>query len=193
MLAAGRGARFGGGKLLAPYRGGLVLEGALAAAFTAPVWRVTLVVGGDGPMVAAAALAFAELAGQSARLQVVEAADWAEGMAASLKRGIAALAPETDGAFVFLGDMPRLPPTIASRLAEALQAGAAAAIPTFSGRRGHPVLLGAGLFPAIASLSGDQGAKPLLDGLGPRLAEIVADDDGVLFDVDAPEDLTRGG
>ena len=37
MLAGGRGARFGGGKLLAPYRGGLVLEGALAAAFAAPV------------------------------------------------------------------------------------------------------------------------------------------------------------
>ena len=68
MLAAGRGARFGGGKLLAPWRGGLVLEGALAAASAAPVARVTLVVGCDGPAVTAAALAYAERAKSASSL-----------------------------------------------------------------------------------------------------------------------------
>ena len=193
MLAAGRGSRFGGGKLLAPWRGGLVLEGALAAAFAAPVRRATLVVGCDGPAVADAARAYAKRTSQAGRLQVVEANEWAEGMAASLKRGVAALAPETQGAFVFLGDMPRIPVTIPPRLAKALEGGAAAAIPTFSGRRGHPVLLGAELFAAIARLTGDQGAKPVIEALGARLAEVAADDDGVLFDIDAPQDLTRGG
>ncbi|MEO6340162.1 MAG: NTP transferase domain-containing protein [Caulobacteraceae bacterium] len=192
VLAAGRGARFGGGKLLATYRDGLVIEGAVAAAFAAPVSRVTLTVGCDGSAVAAAAQAYAERTGQSERLQVVEAADWADGMAASLKRGIAALAPETRGVFVFLGDMPRIPATISQGLAEALECGAAAAIPTFQGRRGHPVLLGVELFSAIASLSGDQGARPIIEGLGARLVEVEADDDGVLFDIDAPQDLTRG-
>jgi len=193
VLAAGRGSRFGGGKLLAPWRGGLVLEGALAAAFAAPVRRATLVVGCDGPAVADAARAYAKRTSQAGRLQVVEANEWAEGMAASLKRGVAALAPETQGAFVFLGDMPRIPVTIPPRLAKALEGGAAAAIPTFSGRRGHPVLLGAELFAAIARLTGDQGAKPVIEALGARLAEVAADDDGVLFDIDAPQDLTRGG
>ena len=193
MLAAGRGSRFGGGKLLAPYRGGLVLEGALAAALAAPVMRVTLTVGCDGPAVTAAAKAYAERSGQADRLRVVGADDWADGMAASLKRGVAALAPETQGAFIFLGDMPRIPASIAPRLAEALGGPVAAAIPMFDGRRGHPVLLGAELFPAIAGLSGDEGARPIIKRLGQPQAEVEADDDGVLFDVDAPEDLTRGG
>ena len=193
MLAAGRGSRFGGGKLLAPWRGGLVVEGALATAFGAPVTRVTLTVGCDGAAVAAAARAYAERTGQTSRLRVVEADDWADGMAASLKRGVAALAPGTRGAFVFLGDMPRVPASITLRLAEALDGAVAAAIPMFMGQRGHPVLLGAELFPAVGGLSGDEGARPILKRLGARLAEVEADDDGVLFDIDAPEDLTRGG
>jgi len=192
VLAAGRGSRFGGGKLLALWRDGLVIEGALAAAFAAPVWRVTLVVGCDAPAVSEAARGFAERAGQAERLRVVEAADWADGMAASLKRGVAALGSDAGGAFVFLGDMPRIPGSILPRLADALVRGAAA-IPTFGGRRGHPVLLGAELFPAIAGLSGDQGAKPVIEGIGPRLIEVETEDDGVLFDIDAPQDLTPGG
>ena len=193
MLAAGRGSRFGGGKLLAPWRGGLVIDGALAAAFAAPVVRVTLTVGCDGPAVAAAARAYAERTGQSDRLKTVDAEDWADGMAASLKRGVAALSPETRGVFVFLGDMPRIPVSVPLRLAEALEGAVVAAIPTFQGQRGHPVLLGAGLFASIAGLSGDEGARPIIKRLGARLAEVETDDDGVLFDIDAPQDLTRSG
>ena len=37
VLAGGSGSRFGGGKLLAPFRGGELIDGALRAAFAAPV------------------------------------------------------------------------------------------------------------------------------------------------------------
>ncbi|MFA5600050.1 MAG: NTP transferase domain-containing protein, partial [Phenylobacterium sp.] len=47
VLAAGAGRRFGGGKLLAPYRGGVLLDGALAAAFAAPARAGRLVIGTD--------------------------------------------------------------------------------------------------------------------------------------------------
>ena len=47
VLAAGAAARFGGGKLLAPWRGGLLIEAALDAAFAAPVRSVVLVTGAD--------------------------------------------------------------------------------------------------------------------------------------------------
>ena len=51
------------------------------------------------------------------------------------------------------------------------------------------MLLGAGLIPALRSLSGDKGAREILSGLGARLALVEAPDDGVLFDVDRPGDL----
>jgi molybdenum cofactor cytidylyltransferase len=189
VLAAGRGARFGGGKLTAPWNGGALLDGALAAAFAAPARAVTLVTGAQAGAVAAAARAFAARAGVSGRLTIAHAADFAEGMGASLRAGAAALPADAGGVFVFLGDMPRVPAAVLQPLADAVSAGAPAAAPQFAGRRGNPVLLGAALIPALRALTGDQGAREILRGLGERLALVEAPDDGVLFDVDRPGDL----
>lgn len=186
VLAAGRGSRFGGGKLLARYGNGTVLGGALATALAAPVAGVTLVLGCDFEAVRGWVESWAERDG---RLRIVHAADWQDGMAASLRAGIAALPDGIAGAYVFLGDMPRVPHAVLQPLAQALADGAPATAPVWRGRRGHPVLIGAALFPALAKLQGDRGAGALLDGLGSRLAELESPDDGVLFDIDQPADL----
>ncbi len=191
VLAAGAGARFGGGKLLAPWRDGVLLDAALESAFAAPVRRVTLAVGADGERVAAAAEEFARRRGALDRLTIVSTPDWALGLSAPLKRAIAGLAPDVDAAFVFLGDMPMIPVGVPAALAKALTGDVAAAIPTFDGELGHPALIGAPLFPAILDLQGDRGARRLLDALGPRLARVAAPDSGVLLDVDTQGALVQ--
>jgi molybdenum cofactor cytidylyltransferase len=183
VLAAGSGSRFGGGKLLAAWGAGVLMEGALAAAFAAPVRDVTVVIGADAEAVAAAAQAF------DPRVILVQAKDHAEGMGASLRTGIASLPPDAAGAFVFLGDMPRAPTAVLEPMARAVRAGALAAAPVFHGQRGNPVLLGRALFPELLALTGDAGARGVLQGLGDRLALIESPDDGVLFDVDLRSDL----
>lgn len=188
VLAAGRGARFGGGKLLAPFKSGVLLDGALAAALAAPAERVILVSGFDAARVAAAARAFTEPTGQDGRLRLVHAADHAQGLSASLRAGLKAVPPEAEGAFVFLADMPRIPADMAGRLAGAIGPRLAAA-PVFQGRRGHPVLLRRALFDRLRALDGDRGAGAVLAGLGDDLALIETDDPGVVFDVDTREDL----
>ncbi|CAN7185486.1 nucleotidyltransferase family protein [Phenylobacterium sp. LjRoot219] len=187
VLAAGAARRFGGGKLLAPWRGGVLLDGALAAAFAAPVRSVTVVTGADAEAVAAAAQTFAEGIGEGARLRVVHAADHAEGMAGSLRAGIASLPADAAGVFIFLGDMPRAPTAVLAPLADQLAAGALCAAPMFQGSRGHPTVFAAALFPDLLALTGDQGARKVLERVGPALVE--APDDGVLFDVDERGDL----
>jgi molybdenum cofactor cytidylyltransferase len=182
VLAAGAGRRFGGAKLFAPWGQGRLIDGAIAAALAAPVRTVFVVTGAD-PQVAAG------LQGQP-RLRMVYAAGHAEGVAASLRAGIAVLPADAVGAFVFLGDMPRVPHAVAPALAQALAAGALAAAPVFQGRRGHPVLFARALFSQLLALSGDEGARSVLDRLGDRLALVQAPDDGVLFDVDIPGDLS---
>ena len=191
VLAAGAGRRFGGGKLLAPWAGGALLDGALAAAFAAPVRRVIVVTGTAAAEVEAAARDFAARSGAVSRLLVVHAADHDEGMGASLRRAAAELPSDCAGAFVFLGDMPRVPHAALGRLAAAVRGGAPAAAPVFAGQRGHPALIGADLLPELATLHGDAGARAILKGLGDRLALVEAPDDGVLFDVDEPGDLPR--
>jgi molybdenum cofactor cytidylyltransferase len=185
VLAAGSGSRFGGGKLLAAWGAGVLLEGALAAAFAAPTRSVTVVIGADAEAVAAAARSF------DPRVLVVHATDYAEGMGASLRAGVASLPADADGAFVFLGDMPRVPTAVLRRMADAVIAGAEAAAPVFEGRRGNPVLLRRSLFPSLLALTGDAGARGVLQGLGDQLALIESPDAGVLFDVDRLSDLTK--
>ncbi|WP_309606666.1 nucleotidyltransferase family protein [Phenylobacterium sp.] len=185
VLAAGSGSRFGGGKLTTAWGPGVLLEGALAAAFAAPVRSVTVVIGAEAEAVSAAARAF------DPRALIVHAADHAQGMGASLRAGIASLPQDAAGVFVFLGDMPRAPYAVLRPMAEAVRAGALAAAPVFRGRRGNPVLLSRALFPRLLALTGDAGARGVLQDLGDGLALIDSPDDGVLYDVDVPEDLTR--
>ena len=191
VLAGGFGSRFGGGKLTAPWRGGRLIDGALKSAFAAPVRTVTVVTGADGA-VADAAGDFAAAMGETGRLRLVHAPDHAEGMAATLRTGIASLPADTAGAFVFLGDMPLVPAAILSDLAGALAAGAPAAAPIFEGQRGHPVLFGAALFPDLLALTGDEGARQVLRILGPALVLVPAPDNGVLVDIDTRTQLDGG-
>jgi molybdenum cofactor cytidylyltransferase len=192
VLAAGAGRRFaeraGGRKLLAFFEGRPLIAGALDAAFAAPARRVFLVTGGD-PDLAEVARARAQAKGRADALEVVVATQAAEGMGASLRTAIAALPPDADGAFVFLGDMPRVPLDLAWDLAGALKGGIDAAAPRIEGRRGHPVLFGQACFPALLALTGDVGARDVLAALGDRLALVDRQDPGVLFDIDRPEDL----
>ena len=188
VLAGGAGTRFGGGKLTAPWRGGALIDGALAAAFAAPVRSVTVVTGADDK-VAAAARAFAERRGQAGRLKLIHSPDHAEGMGATLRTGIASLPPDSAGAFVFLGDMPLIPHVTLPVLAAAVAAGAPAAAPSFEGQRGHPVLFSSGLFSQLLGLVGDEGARRVLRALGGTLAIVPTVDAGVMADIDTPEDL----
>lgn len=184
VLAAGQASRFGGGKLLAVYEGRPLLHHALAAAKAAPVGEIVVVTGADAEAVVACTHAF------DPDLRIIHAADHAEGMGASLRTGVAALSPAA-GVFIFLGDMPRVPHAVLPALADAVRSGALAAAPEFEGRRGNPVLLSRALFPAVAALRGDTGARMVLQDLGPGLELLETQDDGILFDVDQPTDLAR--
>lgn len=189
VLAAGAGSRFGGGKLLAPWQGGVLIDGALRSAFDAPVRTVRVVVGADAEKVAAAARHFVESRNDGRRLRIVEAVDHAEGMGASLRAGARDLPGDASGVVVFLADMPRVPHAAARASIEAVMYGAQAAAPVFEGQRGHPVAFAADLIGDLRQASGDAGARDVLKRLGDRLVLIPCEDRGVLYDVDRPEDL----
>ncbi len=183
VLAAGAGKRFGGGKLTSAWGDGLLLDAALAAAFASPARTVSVVWGADGRVLEAASR-FASRTGQAPRLRMIHAREHEEGMAASMQAGVEGLPRDCAGAFIFLGDMPKVPHGLPAKLAQALAAGAWAAAPVHGERRGHPVLFGARLFAVLRTQTGDRGASKLLDALGEDLALVPIDDPGVLFDVD---------
>ncbi len=190
VLAAGRGARFGGGKLLARLNGAPLIAGALLTAFLAPVRRVHVAIGPE-PALRKAIKAVAERIKASDRLVLVEIENPMEGMGASLRTAAAALPDDAAGAFVFLGDMPAIDPATPARLAEAFTGPHDIVAPTHLGLRGHPVLFGATWLPALRALSGDEGGRALIENAGARLVRVPVEDPGIHLDVDRPEDLAR--
>ncbi|USQ95918.1 nucleotidyltransferase family protein [Caulobacter sp. RL271] len=190
VLAAGRGARFGGGKLTAPLNGAPLVAGALLTAFLSPARRVFVAIGPD-PAVREAVEATASRIAAADRLTLVQVEDPTEGMGASLRAAAQALPDDAAGAFVLLGDMPSIDPETLQRLSRAFEGPLDLIAPTYLGRRGHPVLFGATWFPALRALSGDEGARALLESAGAQLTRIPVEDPGIHLDVDRPEDLAR--
>lgn len=172
VLAAGRSERFGGGKLAAPLAGRPLLDHAVRAALAAPAEQV-IVVGRPETHIHA-----------DPRVRLVELASPA--LSDSLRAGLAE-AGDAAGAFIFLGDMPLVPPGMAARLVAAI-GEAPAALPEWRGRPGHPVLLGRRAFALIEGLTGDEGLGRILRGLA-GVVRLPTDDEGVVLDVDRPEDL----
>jgi molybdenum cofactor cytidylyltransferase len=132
----------------------------------------------------------AALAGS--RVRFAHNPDFAAGLSASLRCGIAALPRGIDGALIYLGDMPRVAVTDLDRLIHAFTIGDGAKIcvPVFEGKRGNPVLWPARHFCALQQLTGDSGARSLLASAADELLAIDIDHDGVLADVDSPGDLS---
>jgi molybdenum cofactor cytidylyltransferase len=186
VLAGGAATRFGGRKLLAPWRQGVLLDGAIDAALASPARMVVVVTGSNREEVELAARRDGD------RISTVHASDHALGLSASLKAGIRALPASADAVFVFLGDMPRVPHSIAAELLSAI-GSRPAAVAAYRGQWGHPALLRRSLFDDVLSLNGDTGARVILKALGANLAVVETDDPGVLLDVDKPGDLDALG
>lgn len=172
VLAAGRGTRFGSDKLAAKIDGRSVLDCALEAALAAPVERVIVVTSPGSTVAANPRVAWVVAAGRD--------------LSDSLRAGIAA-AGEAEGAFVFLGDMPLVPPGLAARLASEI-GSAIAAVPVRDGVPGHPVLLARAGFGLVETLRGDAGLGAVLR-CRDDVARVATDEVGATLDVDTVADL----
>jgi molybdenum cofactor cytidylyltransferase len=184
LLAAGSGSRFGGDKLLHPLPDGVAIAAHAARNLAAAGLSVTAVVRpGDFPL--------ADMLEQEG-CHVTVCHQAAQGMGASLAHAIRT-ERNAKGWVVALADMPRIKPATIKRIGDAIAAGAAIAAPRFQGTRGHPVGFAAYLGNELAVLSGDSGARTVLERHRDTITLIECDDPGVLLDIDARSDLERRG
>lgn len=180
VLAAGQARRFGEDKLLQPVHGAPIVAHAINTARAAPVQRI-VIVRRPGPVLDALCRAHAA---DDARIVLAENAS--EFLSDSLRAGLAAVRG-AGGTFVFLGDMPLVPPELPALMAERL-AGAFAVQPRFAGKPGHPVLLSARAAALAENVSGDKGAGEILRHHASEVAYIDTDDEGVALDIDTKAD-----
>lgn len=124
-------------------------------------------------------------------VRFVHAADYAEGLSASLKAGIAAVPEDCAAAIICLGDMPLVTGRIIDRLLAAYDRdeGRLIVLPTFRGKQGNPMLWDRRFFPEMLQISGDTGARFLLSQHRDVLAEVEVAEDAVLRDFDTADSL----
>ena len=114
--------------------------------------------------------------------------DAAHGMAKSLVLALS-LTRDAAGWVIALADMPRIRPDTITALIDAVCAGAQIAAPSYHGKRGNPVAFGPAHLPDMLRLTGDEGARHLLQTC--FVTEIMVEDPGVRFDIDTVADLRR--
>ncbi len=172
-------------KPLLPIRGEAMIRRAVQSAREAELFPIVVVVGYRGNEAAAAV---ADLAGIC-----LPNPKWETGIASSIRAGIAALPDDCRGTVILLADMPRVDASHLHRLSNAFASNEEAGIliPTYRGRRGNPVVWSRRHFAALAALSGDRGGSALLAKLGLFVREVPIEDDGVLVDLDTPEEFQR--
>lgn len=212
VLAAGRSQRMqalGIPKQLLPLAGRPLITytvGAVCASIAAPV---IVVLGGEAARVQAALDAWAATAltprlttgatagatattANSESYQCVVNPDFAQGMASSLRVGLAALrarAPQTPGALIALADQPLATPTIfVALLAMAQTEPEAIVAASYDGQRGHPIIFPSDLFDELALVTGDEGGRSVIARHTDRLRLVAIADPRAALDVDRPED-----
>ncbi|UCI23786.1 NTP transferase domain-containing protein [Mesorhizobium sp. B2-8-5] len=187
LLAAGRSSRMGGpNKLLALFDGEPLVRRTAGRALGSKAAGTIVVTGHQRDRVRSA------LGGLS--VTFADNPDFVDGLASSLKTGIAKVATDAAGAMIVLGDMPGVSSTDLDSLIDAFRrsGGHAVVRASHQGKRGNPVLLPRSLFAAVAQLEGDTGARHLVEAEGLDVIDVEIGQ-GASIDVDTREALEGAG
>ncbi len=180
LLAAGRSTRFGSNKLLKKLQSGNPIGLESAETLGESVDNLIVIVNSLKDETSAMFLekGFRVLAAENANL----------GMGNSLKSGIK-ISLDSLGWIVSLADMPFINPSTIYRVKEKILEGAKICAPFLDGVRGHPVGFNSSLKNELLNLDDSSGAAHLLAKYRSEIVALSTDDEGVVHDIDVPEDL----
>ncbi len=118
---------------------------------------------------------------------------YAEGRATSLRAGAAAVADDSDPIVVLNVDQPRPRELLSTLLAAHGNADASITLPTYEGKRGHPVVLAAALLPELRLASDEsRGLRGVLEAHAGEIHEVAVATEIARLDINTPADHARG-
>jgi len=186
ILAAGESLRMGKPKLSLEIRGKTLLEHALAPIVEAGIRDVVVVFSAENE----------RLKDRVPReYRIVINRHSKEGISTSLKAGLSAVDPRSQGILFALGDQPFVGPGVYEALIRHHRQNLPlVTCPVYEGERGNPVLFDRRLWPALMKIEGDEGGKQIMAGLDQKdIGQVKVDGAGVLIDIDTPEEYDMYG
>jgi molybdenum cofactor cytidylyltransferase len=183
ILAAGASNRMGTPKQLLEIGGRPLIVRAIEAALASPAWPVIVVLGAHAERIRPVLTRLPVL--------IAENPAWAEGMAASIRAGVTTLghfSRALDGVLVALCDQPAFSADHINRLLAAQVAtGSSIVAAHYHGRHAAPALFLREHFPALTAMTGEEGARTLLNGDPARVAAVDLPE--LAVDLDTPGDV----
>lgn len=184
VLAGGYSTRMKDFKPLLPLGGSTIVENTVNIFRNAGIRDITVVTGYRAEDLRAVL--------DRAGIRWVYNANYPEGMYSSVIAGVHSLRAGTKGFFLLPADMPLVKKdTIHSLLREYRENGTDIIYPVFNGKRGHPPFISLSLFSPILAWDGSGGLRALLAQYQDRVKHVEVQDEGILTDLDSPEDYTK--
>lgn len=178
ILAAGAASRFGSAKQLISHLGKPLLQHCIDKANTLCPDRVSVVLGANHQ----------KIEPQISGAKIIRNNHWQQGLGASIAVGVENIDPQSDGLLILLADQIALTTEDLKLLLKAFD-GSNTVSAYYASRRGVPALFPRSLYADLKLLSGDSGAKALLQRRDIDLVEI--DLPQAVMDIDTPADWTR--
>ncbi|MGH9718444.1 MAG: nucleotidyltransferase family protein [Candidatus Acidiferrales bacterium] len=185
ILAAGESRRMGSPKALLPYRGKNFAEYLLEVTAHPRVGVKRIVLG-----------AHAEEISAKVRLgdaEVAINAEWQRGQLSSIQAAVRSVpAEKTAGLLLCPVDHPLVSARLVAQLIDAFDSsGKLIVLPTYRGKRGHPLIFAASLYSEILDASPEVGARQVVWAHAAEVVEVATDEEGVTLNLNDPETLRR--
>lgn len=182
VLAAGLSSRMKTNKLLLELNNKKIIQHVLENIKNSSVDIITVVVGHEKEKVIDSIKEYG--------VEILENPEYTLGMSASLKEAVKNVLSEekSEAIMIFTGDMPFLKvSTINAVIDKYKETKALIAVPRYNGRRGHPVLIAKKLLPELLNISGDVGARMVLNSHRDEIEWVEVEDRGIHFDIDSQD------
>ena len=190
ILAAGESRRMGTPKALLPIGGISFLEHLIEVTRHPSIGVVRVVLGAHAKEICE------KLRLDAAMIVVNE--NWRQGQLSSIQAAIKSLPENTEGLPAVAGlllcpvDHPLISTSLVSQLIERFESsGKLIVLPTYQGRRGHPVIFRASLYSELLAASPDVGARQVVWAHAADILEVPTEEEGVILNLNDPASLDR--
>jgi len=156
LLAAGLSKRMGGeNKLTKEIEGIPLIKRSVKNIIDSAVDELIIVLGYQKEIIE-------KLIDKNEKIKFIFNKNFESGMASSIKTGLNHLSENTKAFFICLGDMPMVNQNTYNKLIECKN-NKEIIVPTYKGQQGNPVLFNKSMKEKIMSITGDVGAKKILE------------------------------